>query len=261
MVKLIKNYTEKDFLNLLLIFQTHIYKKTLTDPKMLPFIMGTRKGFTVLDLSKTLALLKKVLFMVEEYISNQGQVILVCDNKVKPAKLKLLKKYFLVLENQWPEGSLTNFSNTRQKSTFNKEQNIFLDDNFNSTSLSKKINKKRKTQINRFFNKFQSLGFVSSYPRLVIYLGSSNNFSIFNELKSLNIPIVVLDDNLSSTTHIDYPILCNMKDPLFINFFLFLLISFAKKGKEKFFVKSKYRSLSNLKKNKLITLLNKNYGK
>jgi len=261
MVKLIKKYTEKDFLNLLLVFQTHIYKKTLTDPKMLPFIMGTRRGFTVLDLSKTLALLKKVLFMVEEYVSSKGQVILVCDNKVSLTKLKLLKKYFIVLENQWPEGSLTNFTNTRQKSTFNKEQNIFLDNNFSSTSLSKKINKKRKSQINRFFNKFQSLGFVSSYPRLVIYLGPSNNFSIFNELKSLNIPVVVLDDNLSSSINIDYPILCNMKDPLFINFFLFLLINFAKKGKERFFTKSKLKALSNLKKNKFLTLLDKNYVK
>ena len=68
MVKFIKKYTEKDFLNLLLIFQTHIYKKTLTDPKMLPFIMG-----------KLLIYIGIILIIVG--------IILVTGNKINLGKL------------------------------------------------------------------------------------------------------------------------------------------------------------------------------
>lgn len=256
-------YTEKDFLNLLLTLETHIYKKPLTDTKILPFIMGTRKGSTILDLSKTIVLLKKVLFMVEEYISNKGQIIVVCDFQTKKYSKELisLKKHFLVLESSWPEGSLTNFRNTKSKSASFKERSTELSNNFGSTSLLRKTNKKRKTQINRFFNKFKSLGFLSNFPRLVICLSSSQNTSLFSELKSLNIPVVSLTSDLSCVKDLDYPILCNAKDPLFIKFFLFLLVNTAKKGQKRFFAKYKLKVLSNLKKKIFIKSINKNYGK
>lgn len=263
MDKIRHKYTEKDFLSLLLARETHIFEKSLTDTKILPFIMGVRKGFTVLDLSKTLSLLKKVLFMVEEYISNKGQIIIVCDSQTVNYKqeLKALKKYFIVVENSWPEGSLTNFSDLRDKSSFFQRLSPDLANTFGFTGLMKKMNRKKKTQIEMFFNKFQLLGFVSENPRLVICLSSSKNIFLFNELKSLNIPVVALTNNLKLTVNIDYPILCNVKDSLFIKFFLFLLINTAKKGQKSFFIKHKLKTLSNLKKKKMVKLINKNYGK
>ena len=135
MDKPINKYTEKDFLNLLLSHQIHIYRSLSSDTKLLPFIMGIRKGFTVLDLSKTLSLLKKILFMVEEHVSNRGRILLICDMKLNRNELDNLNKNFIVLENKWPEGSLTNFANTKYKSFSNKEKSLVLNNNFGSNNL------------------------------------------------------------------------------------------------------------------------------
>jgi len=256
MGKIMYKYTEKDFLNLLLNHQVHIYNNSLIDTKILPFIMGVRKGFTILDLSKTLSLLKKILFMVEEHVSNKGKIILICDMKLNRNELRELKENFIVLENKWPEGALTNFSNTRYKSSLNKEQHLVSNNNFSSTSLSSKLNKKRKSQIRRFFNKFQSLGFLKEYPRLVIYITSTPNISVFNEFKSLNIPVAVLSDNLTLSEIADYPVLCNVKDSLFIKLFVSLLINFSHKGFGRLRSKLRYNTVSTINKKKIIKLLN-----
>jgi len=256
MDKVINQYTEKDFLNLLLNSQVHVYRKSVLDTKILPFIMGIRKGFTILDLSKTLSLLKKILFVVEEYISNRGQILLICDVKLSSLEIKRLNKNFIVLENKWPEGSLTNFANTRHKSSLNKEKSLVLNNNFESTNLFNKLNKKRRSQISKFFNKFQSLGFLTSYPRLAIYMTKSPNVSVLNELKSLNIPTALLSDNLKLSEVVDYPVLCNVKDPLFRKLFISLLISFSNKGKQRFSSKAALKTLSISNKRTFIKLLN-----
>jgi ribosomal protein S2 len=251
-------YTEKDFLNILLNNQVHIYSSTLRDKKLLPFIMGTRKGFKVLDLSKTLSLLKKVLFLVEEYVSNKGKILFICDFKLSTIELRNLKKNFIVLENNWPEGSLTNFANTRHKSIYNQHQ---IKNQLDSQSFNTKLGRKKQSQIKKFFKKFQILGFLTTYPRFAVYVTHNPSTLVLNELSSLNIPTAVLSDNLKFSDKVDYPILCNIKDSLFCKLFINLLINFAKRGQNRFVLKHHYKGLANINKKKLIRLLNINYGK
>jgi len=258
MDKNLNKYTEKDFLNLILSSESHLYKKSLVDTKILPFIMGSRGNFNVLDLSRTLQFLKKALLLIEEYVSNKGQIVLVCNckNKLYQKELAVLKKYFIIIENDWPEGSFTNFSNTRKKSLLFKNGRSALVNNFSLNSITKKNNRKANNQIKRFFKKFQSIGFLTECPRLVVCLSPNQNLSLFNELKILNIPVISLTDNLTFTKSVDYPILCNNKDPLFLKFFLFLLKTCALKGELRFFSKFNVRKLNSVKQKSFLKLIN-----
>ena len=257
----LNKYTVKGFLNLILNSKSHLYKKNSVDRKILPFIIGSKDDFNVLDLSKTLVLLKKALLLVEEFVSNKGQIVLVCSFKGKSYSedLSFLKKHFLVIENNWPEGSLTNFSNTRKKSILFKNRSSFSVNNADLNPTITKSNRKTKNQITRFFKKFQSIGFVSKSPRLVICLSPNENLPLFNELKLLNIPVISLTNNLSFTNKVDYPVLCNNEDPLFIKFFLFLLKGCVLKGQARFTSKFNIRKLSTYEQKSFLKLiLNKN---
>ena len=82
---------------------------------------------------------------------------------------------------------------------------------------------------------------------------------LFNELKLLNIPVISLTNNLSFTNKVDYPVLCNNEDPLFIKFFLFLLKGCVLKGQARFTSKFNIRKLSTYEQKSFLKLiLNKN---
>lgn len=106
-----RKFSEKDLIKLLINWDSFFFKESLLDKKILPFILGSRYCYTLYDLKKTVLLLKKVCYLVEEVFSNRGRVLIFSKEKLN---FKGLDNGFRVLDCNWPEGSFSNFRNLKK---------------------------------------------------------------------------------------------------------------------------------------------------
>ena len=89
------------------------------------------------------------------------------------------------------------------------------------------MKKKRKQQINLFFDRFDILEKLYFLPNLLLLL---NNFStqegnneLLKEIIRLDIPSIALVKNANYNKYIDFPIFCNNQSIIFIKFYLTLI--------------------------------------
>jgi ribosomal protein S2 len=119
------------------------------------------------------------------------------------------------------------------------------------TRVSKKLSKKTKSRLVRFFKKYKTLGYLSGNPRLIISLFPIKNPLFFKEVRLQNIPVISLGPqsvNKSTTQTVDYPVpLINNSDFLG-NFLIRLLLLEAKKGHRSYILKFRVRKLSNFER-------------
>jgi len=214
-----------------------------------PFLIGSKKDTAFIDLTKIIPLYKNILLLVRNTFSNRGGVIIILEEKVIPKHLEqLLNKFFIVIRNNWAEGSITNLSMLKKTSSlFNNSGTGGI------SSKSKVTTKRRRNQLQKFFKKYQTIGFLGTYPRLIIDFTGTGNKLFLKEKFLLNIPIISLVGSSSNKLlNIDYPIIINSGD-FIIKLLLRLLLVEAKKGKTNYFSKFRVRRLSYLEKTQFLT--------
>lgn len=234
----------KQFLNTLFKYNSHMLSGKDLDPFLFPFILGSRNKMSFLNLGKILPLYKKSLFLVREIFSNRGKVILIIDKSILSNSMEpVLNRFFIVIKNGWPEGSVTNISMLK------KACNTFNDLGSRPLHLIKGNVKKQRNQVQKFFKKYQTIGFVESTPRLVISFSSVKNTLFFQELSLLNIPVIaIMGHDTTKSSQIDYPVIFNDKNLTVNKIFLRMLILEAQKGKNLFLGKFRVRKLSRIEK-------------
>src|SRR5215831_8196688 len=81
------------------------------NPKMKPFIYGVRNGVHIIDLSKTVKLLREALNFITEAVGNGSEVLFVGTKKqaqdVIEEEAKRCNMFYV--NNRWLGGTLTNF--------------------------------------------------------------------------------------------------------------------------------------------------------
>ena len=229
MVSFINKSSIKQTIGSLLKLDSFIIEKNKLDAKNVPLMLGSRSGYDVVNPFHSLLLLDKALSLLEETLSNKGQILLICDRttyKKEFPSLSVIDK-----SNIWPEGSLSNFIKIKKMSYIYKNA----------------IKSKAKVRAKFFFEKYQSAGFLKTPPRLAICLNPYENSSLFSELKLLDIPLICLTDNLSLKESIDYPVFCDLSDEAFLNFFSLLIEESIEKSQNKFISKFVIRKKANKK--------------
>ena len=197
-------------------------------PFLFPYILGAKTKNVFLDLSKILPLYKKSLLLIREVFSQRGRVVLVVSNKIPYLLEKKLNNFFIVLKNDWSEGLLTNFS------ILKKTSKNFLDRGTKPVNkLSGTELRKTRNQLNKFYKKYQTIGFISSSPRLVVSFVPIKNPLFFKELSLLNVPLISLlslDFKITKEILPHYPIIFNNESTLISHLFLRILLLEAQKG-------------------------------
>jgi ribosomal protein S2 len=229
------------FLNHLFKTNSHLLGNNQVNSNLSPFLIGSLGSSSFLDLIKVLPLLKRSLLLVREVFSNKGRVVLIIDHSIPRLLEDSLNKFFIVKRGGWSEGTLSNFSVV--KKTCNNFQTISKREPKGTNNLSKKT----RNQMNKFFKKFKTIGYLSDAPRLVITLFPIVNPLFFREIQLLNIPIISLGTqtlNKSASLPVDYPIPLNHRNTFLLNFVIRLLLNEAQKGKGLLVRKYKIRKLS-----------------
>ena len=185
----------------------HLGHKTLRwNPKMKKYIFGEKNSIHIIDLTKTVNLIKEAMQQVHKCISSGGKILIVSTKKqASESVLKLASEteQFYV-NHRWLGGMLTNWNTISNsiKRLKNLKKNLLEEDSgFTKKELIKMNLEKEKLE--------RSLGGISEMKKLpnIIFVIDTNIESLaVLEAKKLNIPIIGILDSNSNPDNIDFPI-------------------------------------------------------
>jgi small subunit ribosomal protein S2 len=188
------------------------HKEMLWNPKMDPFIYGSRNGVHIINLQKTVSLLYKALNVFKAAGSNKKNKILFVGTKrqasesVRSSAIACGQYY---VDQRWLGGMLTNWKTISKSIKKLDEMEKILEAEKNPET-SGKYNKKELLDIDRKRQKIEaSLGGIRNMggkPDLIFIIDTNKEKIAIQEAKMLGIPVVAVVDTNSSLEDIDFPI-------------------------------------------------------
>lgn len=177
------------------------------NPKMKGYIFGQRNGIYIIDLQKTMRIVKESLQFVEDMVA-QGKEVLMVGTK-KQAQ-DIIKDYAIKCEahyvnQRWLGGLLTNFSVIRSS----VEKLIEMDE-MKEDGRWDLLSKKEQSRMDKVFRKLtKNLGGIknmTSRPGVLFVIDSTKEEIAILEAKRLKIPVVSIVDTNGDPEGIDFPI-------------------------------------------------------
>lgn len=198
-----ENYTIRDLIQAGL----HLGHKTKKwNPRMKPYIYGSRNNLHIIDLRKTFLLLKDALEFIKSIVEVEGKILFI-GTKLQAADI--IKKHALecnqyYVNKRWLGGMLTNWSTISNSLNYLND----LDQELSKEDVG--LKKKELLQMTRRKNKIEkSLGGLKNMGKLpeAIFVVDVNKDSLaVSEANKLKIPVIAILDSNSSPIGIDYPI-------------------------------------------------------
>jgi small subunit ribosomal protein S2 len=204
------------------------------NPKMKEYIFGQRNGIYIIDLQKTIRIVKESLQFVEDSVA-QGKEVLMVGTK-KQAQ-DIIKDYAEKCEahyvnQRWLGGLLTNFGVIRSS----VERLIEMDE-MKEDGRWDLLSKKEQSRMDKVFRKLtKNLGGIKNMtklPGVMFVIDSTKEDIAILEAKRLNIPVVSIVDTNGDPEGIDYPIPGNDDAVRAIELFTLKIADAILEGKKK----------------------------
>lgn len=178
------------------------------NPKMEPFLYGSRDGIHILDLQQTVPLLHRAMQAVHDAVADGGRILFV---GTKRQAFDLIKEYAgkcgqYYVNHRWLGGMLTNWKTISKSIKRLKE----LEAQFESEDGLSGLTKKETLNLQREKDKLDlAIGGIKDMPGLpdllVIVDTNKENIAVA-EASHLNIPVVAVLDSNSDPNGITYPV-------------------------------------------------------
>ncbi len=198
-----ENYTIRDLIQAGL----HLGHKTKKwNPRMKPYIYGSRNDLHIIDLRKTFLLLKDALEFIKVIAETEGKILFI-GTKLQAAEI--IKKHALecnqyYVNKRWLGGMLTNWSTISNSIDYLND----LDQELSKTEVG--LKKKEILQMTRQKSKIEkSLGGLKNMgdlPQAIFVVDVNKDSLAVSEANKLKIPVIAILDSNSSPIGIDYPI-------------------------------------------------------
>ena len=177
------------------------------NPKMKPYIFGSRSGIHIIDLEKTEQRLTQACEFLEE-VAAKGQLVLYVGTKkqAKPivaAEAQRAGMPYVV--NRWLGGTLTNFQTIKRNIDRLRELRQQKTEGF-FERVSKKDAKQLTRQMERLEESFAGVADLDRLPSCVFVIDTKREEITVREANRLSIPIVALCDTNADPELIAYPI-------------------------------------------------------
>jgi small subunit ribosomal protein S2 len=177
------------------------------NPKMAPFIFGSRNKIHIINLEKSLPMYLEALKFVRQLTSNKGSILFVGTKRqareiVKEEARRAGAPY---VDYRWLGGMLTNFKTVKQSIKRLKEMDQMVADN-----SIERLTKKEQLNFTREREKLErSLGGIKDMggtPDALFVIDVGFHKIAVTEARTLGIPIVGVVDSNNSLEGIDYVI-------------------------------------------------------
>jgi small subunit ribosomal protein S2 len=177
------------------------------NPRMAQYIFVARGGIHIIDLQKTMQMLKAAYAAMKELAAKGGKILFVGTKKqAKTAIVDYATKCGMsYISERWPGGLLTNFD------TVKKSIQRFKDlEEMSKTGVWDAETKKEILELNRELTKkikmFSGIKDMNKLPDALFIIDPKKESIAVKEAKILGIPIFAVVDTNCNPDEIDYPI-------------------------------------------------------
>lgn len=176
------------------------------NPKMAPYLFGEREGIHIINLQKTVPLLRDALQAVYEVVSSGGRVLFVGTKRQAAEPIAKMAErcgqYYV--NHRWLGGMLTNWKTVSQSIGRMKEMEAQLAD----AELG--LTKKELLKLQREYDKLKlSLGGIADMgglPNIIVVIDTTKEDIAIKEANCLGIPVVGVLDSNATPDGILYPV-------------------------------------------------------
>lgn len=175
------------------------------NPKMAPYIYGSRHQVHIINLEQSLPMYRDALNCIHHIVSNKGKVMFV---GTKPAAKEIIREEATragmpFVDHRWLGGMLTNYKTIRQSIKRLKDLELIRD----SGGLEK-VTKKEGLTLMRELNKLEAnlsgIKDMGSLPDALFIIDVGNEKTAIAEARRLGIPVICVVDTNNSPEDLDY---------------------------------------------------------
>lgn len=177
------------------------------NPKMKNYIFGSKNKIHIINLEKTIKMLKKATIQLKKIASKKGKILFVGTKKAakKPIKkiVKTCNQYFI--NYRWLGGMLTNWKTVRQSiKTLKNLETQSKDGTFNKLTKKEVLIRKRKLQ--KLENSLGGIKNMGGLPDALFVIDAEHEKIAIKEANSLGIPVFAVVDTNTNPEGVDYMI-------------------------------------------------------
>jgi len=181
--------------------QTHRW-----NPKMAPYLFGTRNNIHIIDLSQTVPLLHQALKQVSDTVAKGGRVLFVGTKRqasdIIADAAKRSAQYYV--NSRWLGGMLTNWKTISNSIQRLRKLDELLSGEAQGFTKKERLNLEREREkLNRALGGIKDMG---STPDLMFVIDTNKEAIAIQEAKRLGIPVVAVIDSNCDPDTVDFPI-------------------------------------------------------
>lgn len=177
------------------------------NPKMKPYIFGSRNGIHIIDLQKTLKLFKDSYQFLVDVVGRGGSVLFVGTKKQaqETVKEEAIRCGMFYVTDRWLGGMLTNFSTVRKSIDKLKEIEKMEQDGTVDLLPKKEVMLllKKKQKLERYLGGVKNM---VKLPNALFVIDTNTEAISVQEARNLHIPVVGIVDTNCDPDYVDYVI-------------------------------------------------------
>ena len=180
------------------------------NPKMKPYIFGTRDDIYIIDLDKTVECMENAYEAMKSIAENGGTFLFVGTKKQagEVARDEALRSNSFYVTERWLGGTLTNFRTIRRR--VNRLEAI---EKMEKDGVFDKLPKKEVAGLKKEYDKLNKnlcgIRDMEKLPQAVVIVDSTKEYNAIREANILDIPVFGLIDTNCDPDNIDYVLPAN----------------------------------------------------
>ncbi len=180
------------------------------NPKMEDYIFESRNKIHIIDIRKSLRLLKAALDIIRETVASGEDILLVGTKKQAREILKeaaeRVKMHYVV--DRWLGGALTNFQTIRLSINRLTELESLRNESALEGRSKKEVASLRREE-HKLHRNLDGIRTMEKLPGLIVVIDIGRELNAVREARKLNIPIIALVDTNCDPSLVDFPIPSN----------------------------------------------------
>jgi small subunit ribosomal protein S2 len=176
------------------------------NPKMAPYIYGSRNGIHVLDLRQTVPMLNAALQAVRDTVAGGGRVLFVGTKRQASEQIaeaaRRCGQYYV--DHRWLGGMLTNWRTITASIRRLKEyEELLTQDDVGLTKKELLMRTRDRDKLERALGGIKEMG---GQPDLLFVIDTNKEAIAIKEARKLGIPVVAVLDSNCNPDGITYPV-------------------------------------------------------
>jgi small subunit ribosomal protein S2 len=177
------------------------------NPKMRPYLYGSRNGTHIIDLDQTVQLFRRAFNFLSDVVARGGHVMFVGTKRqaqdIVREEAQRAGQFYVV--NRWLGGTLTNFRTIKGGLERLRTLERMAEDGTYQNISKKEISQleKERTRFEKYIGGVKGMG---SLPQAIFVVDPAQETIAVAEARKLKVPLVAITDSNCDPSFIDYPI-------------------------------------------------------